>query len=115
MEQHDIDAELNGPGAQELLSATSAAHLAYVGTDATPRVIPGVLVDRPAVRDLDGHHLAEGRGAVGPSGRRAGHRHRRFARRGAGAIGPRAGGGRDPCLSGWGETPGVADLLSFPG
>jgi nitroimidazol reductase NimA-like FMN-containing flavoprotein (pyridoxamine 5'-phosphate oxidase superfamily) len=40
MEQHDIDAELNTPGAQELLSATSAAHLAYVGTDATPRVIP---------------------------------------------------------------------------
>ena len=40
MEQHDIDAELNMPGAQKLLSATSAAHLAYVGTDATPRVIP---------------------------------------------------------------------------
>ena len=40
MERHEIDAELNTPGAQELLSATSAAHLAYVGTDAMPRVIP---------------------------------------------------------------------------
>ena len=40
MERHEIDAELNTPGAQELLAATSAAHLAYVGSDATPRVIP---------------------------------------------------------------------------
>src|SRR5437016_4591660 len=40
MKQHDIEAELSIPGAQELLTATSAAHLAYVGSDATPRVIP---------------------------------------------------------------------------
>ena len=40
MERHEIDAELNTPGAQELLAGTSAAHLAYVGSDATPRVIP---------------------------------------------------------------------------
>ena len=40
MEQHEIDAELSTPGAQEMLAATSAAHLAYVESDATPRVIP---------------------------------------------------------------------------
>jgi hypothetical protein len=40
MEQHDIDAELSMPGARELLDATSAAHLAYVGQDGTPRVVP---------------------------------------------------------------------------
>jgi hypothetical protein len=40
MERHEIDAELSTTGAQELLAATSAAHLAYVGSDATPRVIP---------------------------------------------------------------------------
>jgi hypothetical protein len=40
MERHDIDAELALPGAQELLAATSAAHLAYVGPDSTPRVVP---------------------------------------------------------------------------
>ena len=40
MEQHEIDAELNTPGAREMLAATSAAHLAYLGSDATPRVIP---------------------------------------------------------------------------
>ncbi|MDQ6686330.1 MAG: pyridoxamine 5'-phosphate oxidase family protein [Actinomycetota bacterium] len=40
MERHEIDTELNTTGARELLAATSAAHLAYVGPDATPRVIP---------------------------------------------------------------------------
>jgi hypothetical protein len=40
MEQHEIDAELSAPGAREMLAATSAAHLAYVESDATPRVIP---------------------------------------------------------------------------
>jgi hypothetical protein len=40
MDNHDIDAELCTPGAQDLLAATSAAHLAYVGSDAAPRVIP---------------------------------------------------------------------------
>ncbi len=40
MERREIDAELNTPGAQELLAATSTAHLAYVGSDMTPRVIP---------------------------------------------------------------------------
>ncbi len=40
MERHDIDAELSTNGAQELLTSTSAAHLAYTGMDGTPRVIP---------------------------------------------------------------------------
>jgi|SRR5581483_4790499 len=40
MEQHDIDNELSVAGARELLDSTSAAHLAYIGTDGTPRVIP---------------------------------------------------------------------------
>jgi Pyridoxamine 5'-phosphate oxidase len=40
MERQDIDDELSAPGAQELLTSTSAAHLAYVGKDGTPRVIP---------------------------------------------------------------------------
>jgi hypothetical protein len=40
MEQQDIDAELSTVGAQELLTSTSAAHLAYIGRDGTPRVIP---------------------------------------------------------------------------
>jgi Pyridoxamine 5'-phosphate oxidase len=40
MERHDVDEELSTTGAQELLASTSAAHLAYTGTDGTPRVIP---------------------------------------------------------------------------
>ena len=40
MDQHDIDAELSVPGARELIESTSAAHLAYVATDGTPRVVP---------------------------------------------------------------------------
>jgi hypothetical protein len=40
MEQHIIAAELSATGAQELLAATSAAHLAYTTDDGTPRVIP---------------------------------------------------------------------------
>ena len=40
MEQHMIDAELSTTGAQELLAATSLAHLAYNTEDGTPRVIP---------------------------------------------------------------------------
>ena len=40
MERHDIDDELSTSGAQELLTSTSAAHLAYIGKDGTPRVIP---------------------------------------------------------------------------
>ena len=40
MEQHEIEAELSVPGAHELLTSTSAAHLAYVGEDGTPRVVP---------------------------------------------------------------------------
>jgi nitroimidazol reductase NimA-like FMN-containing flavoprotein (pyridoxamine 5'-phosphate oxidase superfamily) len=39
MERHDIDDELSTTGAQELLASTSAAHLAYIGKDGTPRVI----------------------------------------------------------------------------
>ncbi|HEY3834314.1 MAG TPA: pyridoxamine 5'-phosphate oxidase family protein [Acidimicrobiia bacterium] len=40
MEQKVIAAELSTPGAQELLAATSSAHLAYTAADGTPRVIP---------------------------------------------------------------------------
>ncbi|GAA4910606.1 pyridoxamine 5'-phosphate oxidase [Actinomycetospora succinea] len=40
MDQHEIDEELAATGAQELLTTTAAAHLAYVGEDGTPRVIP---------------------------------------------------------------------------
>ena len=40
MERHDIEAELSTAGAQELLAAASMGHLAYVGKDGGPRVIP---------------------------------------------------------------------------
>ena len=40
MERQDIDDELSETGAQELLASSSAAHLAYIGKDGTPRVIP---------------------------------------------------------------------------
>jgi hypothetical protein len=40
MERQDIDDELSTTGAPELLTSTSAAHLAYIGRDGTPRVIP---------------------------------------------------------------------------
>jgi nitroimidazol reductase NimA-like FMN-containing flavoprotein (pyridoxamine 5'-phosphate oxidase superfamily) len=40
MERQDIDDELSTTGAQELLASTSAAHLAYIAKDGTPRVIP---------------------------------------------------------------------------
>jgi nitroimidazol reductase NimA-like FMN-containing flavoprotein (pyridoxamine 5'-phosphate oxidase superfamily) len=40
MERHEIDNELSATGARELLESTSAAHLAYIGNDGTPRVIP---------------------------------------------------------------------------
>ena len=40
MERHDIDDELSTPGAQDLLASTSAAHLAYIAKDGTPRVMP---------------------------------------------------------------------------
>jgi hypothetical protein len=40
MDRHDIDDELSTTGAQELLTSPSAAHLAYIGKDGTPRVIP---------------------------------------------------------------------------
>jgi nitroimidazol reductase NimA-like FMN-containing flavoprotein (pyridoxamine 5'-phosphate oxidase superfamily) len=40
MERQDIDDELSTTGAQELLTSPSAAHLAYIGKDGTPRVIP---------------------------------------------------------------------------
>lgn len=39
MKGHDIENELATPGAQELLASTSAAHLAYVAKDGTPRVV----------------------------------------------------------------------------
>ncbi|ORV09202.1 pyridoxamine 5'-phosphate oxidase family protein [Mycobacterium celatum] len=40
MDRQQIDDELSTPGAQELLASTSAAHLAYIGKDETPRVVP---------------------------------------------------------------------------
>ncbi len=40
MERQEIDDELSTAGAQELLASMSAAHLAYLGKDGTPRVIP---------------------------------------------------------------------------
>jgi hypothetical protein len=40
MDRHEIDDELSTAGAQELLTSPSAAHLAYIGKDGTPRVIP---------------------------------------------------------------------------
>jgi nitroimidazol reductase NimA-like FMN-containing flavoprotein (pyridoxamine 5'-phosphate oxidase superfamily) len=40
MDRHEIEAELSLTGAQELLASTSAAHLAYIGYDGNPRVIP---------------------------------------------------------------------------
>ncbi len=40
VERHEIDDELSATGAQELLASPSAAHLAYIGKDGTPRVIP---------------------------------------------------------------------------
>jgi nitroimidazol reductase NimA-like FMN-containing flavoprotein (pyridoxamine 5'-phosphate oxidase superfamily) len=40
VERQAIEDELALPGAQELLTSSQLAHLAYLGTDATPRVIP---------------------------------------------------------------------------
>jgi len=40
MDQDEIARELAVPGARELLEAASSAHLAYVGRDGTPRVVP---------------------------------------------------------------------------
>jgi nitroimidazol reductase NimA-like FMN-containing flavoprotein (pyridoxamine 5'-phosphate oxidase superfamily) len=40
MEPQDIVDELATAGAQELLASTSGAHLAYIGKDGAPRVIP---------------------------------------------------------------------------
>jgi hypothetical protein len=40
MKRQEIADELSGTGAQELLTSTSIARLAYIGPDGTPRVIP---------------------------------------------------------------------------
>jgi nitroimidazol reductase NimA-like FMN-containing flavoprotein (pyridoxamine 5'-phosphate oxidase superfamily) len=40
MEWQEINNELSMTGAQQLLASTSAAHLAYIGKDGTPRVVP---------------------------------------------------------------------------
>jgi len=40
MERQEIDDELSANGARELLASTSAAHLAYIGKDGAPRVVP---------------------------------------------------------------------------
>jgi hypothetical protein len=62
MEQHVIAVELSATGAQELLAATSSAHLVYTAEDGTPRAIPvSYFLDGRVVRDLDCHDLAEGR------------------------------------------------------
>jgi Pyridoxamine 5'-phosphate oxidase len=39
VERQHIDDELSTPGARELLATTSAAHLAYIAKDRTPRVV----------------------------------------------------------------------------
>jgi hypothetical protein len=58
-----------------LLASTSAAHLAYIGKDGTPRVIPvGFFWTGKQFVIIDGHDLTEGCGAVGPSGGCAGSR-----------------------------------------
>jgi hypothetical protein len=71
MERQEIDAELSMPGARDLLESTSAAHLAYVVEDGTPRVVTvgffwtgdGFVVSTaptaPKVRALSAHpHVA---------------------------------------------------------
>jgi len=40
VQQEEIGDELSSTGAKELLASTSAAHLAYIAKDRTPRVIP---------------------------------------------------------------------------
>jgi len=40
MKQHEINDELSTTGAQQLLTSSSMARLAYIAMDATPRVIP---------------------------------------------------------------------------
>jgi Pyridoxamine 5'-phosphate oxidase len=40
MKQHEIEDELASTGAQQLLTTTSVARLAYVAGDGTPRVVP---------------------------------------------------------------------------
>jgi hypothetical protein len=40
MQRQDINSELSMTGAQELLASRSAAHLAYIGKDGAPRVVP---------------------------------------------------------------------------
>ena len=40
MHRQGIEAELALPGARELLASGAAAHLAYIGRDGTPRVVP---------------------------------------------------------------------------
>jgi len=40
MERQEIDDELSANGARELLASTSAAHLAYIGKDGAPLVVP---------------------------------------------------------------------------
>jgi nitroimidazol reductase NimA-like FMN-containing flavoprotein (pyridoxamine 5'-phosphate oxidase superfamily) len=40
VQRQDRDDELSTTGAQELLGSGSAAHLAYIGKDGTPRVVP---------------------------------------------------------------------------
>jgi hypothetical protein len=40
VERQEMNDELSTTGAQELLASPSAAHLAYIGADGTPRVIP---------------------------------------------------------------------------
>jgi hypothetical protein len=40
MDRREMEAELSAAGAQELLATSSAAHLAYVASNGSPRVVP---------------------------------------------------------------------------
>jgi hypothetical protein len=40
MDTQELDDELGNPGAQALLRSSSLCHLAYLGPDGLPRVIP---------------------------------------------------------------------------
>jgi hypothetical protein len=56
----NIDDQLSTTGAQELLASTSAAQLAYIAKDGTPRVIPvGFFWTDDQVVISPGHDITE--------------------------------------------------------
>jgi hypothetical protein len=79
VERHEIDGELSATGAQELLASTSAAHLAYLGRDGTPRVIAAGFFWTGDQVVISSATTSQGRGAVSPPGCCAGHRRGRHA------------------------------------